>query len=256
MRAVVLAAGEGRRLSPYTADRPKCLVELGGRTLLSFQVETLRSAGIRDLTLVTGYLGDRIRGQGFATVHNPRWAETNMVASLMCAKALLDGGEDVVVAYADILYEPRVLRALCECPAPVSTTVDTSWRHLWELRMENPLSDAETLRLDAAGNIRELGRRPESYDEVEAQYMGLIKIRADTASRFAEHFRGPDRMEMTGFLQSWVDSGQSLRAVPVSGGWLEVDTAGDLERYRRLLGQGRLDEYFRIPVSGGIGTPG
>lgn len=257
MKAVLLAAGEGKRLKSCGTNRPKCLIELGGKPLLTYQVEVLRAAGIGDLTLVTGYQRSYLEGLGFRTIPNPRYAETNMVASLLCAEPLLDGREDVVIAYADILYEPRVIEALCQCAAPLAITVNTDWRRLWKVRMENPLSDVETLKLDASGNIRELGRTPASYEEIEGQYMGLIKVRADTASRFVAHFRGldpnrryggrpPIQMDMTSFLQSWIDAGNPLRAVPVAGGWLEVDTDSDLELYRRLFQEGRLHEYCQL----------
>ena len=60
MRAVILGAGEGTRLRPYTDDRPKCLVELAGRTLLAWQLDALAAAGVSDTTIVTGYRADQI----------------------------------------------------------------------------------------------------------------------------------------------------------------------------------------------------
>ena len=257
MKAIILAAGEGKRLKAHGAHRPKCLVELGGKSLLAYQVAALHAAGIGQITLVTGYQSSQIEQLGFPTIPNPRYAQTNMVASLMCAQELLDGREDLLIAYGDILYEPQVVQALCACTAPLSTTIDTRWKRLWEIRMDNPLSDAETLKLDSAGNIRELGNVPASYEEIQGQYMGLIKVRADTAPRLVAHFRGlnparpyrgrlPLQMDMTSFLQSWIEQGGTLQAVPVTGGWLEVDTDRDLELYRRLFQEGRLNEYCQL----------
>lgn len=247
MKVVILAAGEGKRLKASGANRPKCLVELGGKPLLTYQVEALRAAGMGDLTLVTGYQRSSFEGLGFRTIPNPRYAETNMVASLLCAESLLDGSADLVIAYADILYEPRVIESLGRSDAPLAVAVNTDWRRLWNVRMEDPLSDAETLKLDPSGDIRELGRKPASYEEIEGQYMGLIKVRADTAPRLVAHARTLEtrRMDMTTLLQSWIDGGNRLRAVPVAGGWLEIDTEKDLQLYRRLLEQDRLREYWQ-----------
>ena len=86
MRAIILAAGEGTRLRPHTLDRPKCLVPLAGRPLLAWQADALRRAGVDDITVVTGYRADQVATLGFATVHNDRFRETNMVASAMCAR--------------------------------------------------------------------------------------------------------------------------------------------------------------------------
>lgn len=256
MRAILLAAGEGTRLRPYTSDRPKCLVELAGKALLAHQREALEAAGVEDITVVTGYRAERIRELGYRTLHNEAFASTNMVASLLCAAELLDGTADVLVAYADIVYEPRIVRAIASCEAPISTTVDTSWQRLWRLRMEDILADAETLKMNSSGDIRELGRRPGSLEEVQGQYMGLIKMRASFAPQAVSIYRqmaglhqrgGPDpsRMYMTTYLQHLIDQGQPVRAVVVDGGWLEVDTAADLELFARLSEAGRLSEYWQ-----------
>ncbi len=254
MRAIILAAGQGTRLSPYTLDRPKCLVELAGRPLLAWQLDALRHVGVNEITVVIGYRGERIAAQGLAVRHNPDYARTNMVQSLMCAADLLDGSDDVLIAYADIVYEPRVVRALAACGEPICTTVDRSWLRLWSIRTATPLAEAETLTLDARGNIVELGKKPTSYEEIQAQYMGLIQVRADLAPRLPEIHRrldprarydgqDLDNMYMTSFLQHLIDRGQPVRAVAVDGGWLEVDSASDLELYNRLHAEGRLGGY-------------
>jgi choline kinase len=256
MRAVVLAAGEGTRLRPHTADRPKCLVPLGGRPLLDWQLDALRAAGVDDVTVVTGYRGDMVRAPGIRTVPNPRFDTTNMVASLMCARDRLDGTDDVLVAYGDIVYEPRLVAALADPATPVAIVVDRGWRRLWELRMADPLADAETMHI-RDGLVTELGRRPESFADVEAQYVGLIALRADFAPQLvAIHdaldpggpYEGRDRdgMFMTALLQLLVDRGVPVGAVAVDGGWVEVDTNDDLATYEALLARGELDPYVAL----------
>ncbi len=259
MRAVLLAAGEGTRLRPHTLDRPKCLVELAGTPLLVWQVEALRRAGITDITVVTGYKAECIEALGFATRHNQRYDATNMVASLMCARDLLDGDDDVIVAYGDLVYETRVLSAVTAFDTPLAVTVDREWKRLWDLRMADPLSDAETLRIDRNGNLIELGRVPASLEEIEAQYMGIIAVRGDTAKQLVAFYdalpeagpfdgRDRDHMFMTSFLQQLIDSGSPVHAAVVDGGWLEVDSVSDLDTYESLQRDGALADYCRLGV--------
>ncbi len=254
MRGIILAAGEGTRLRPHTADRPKCLVPLGGRPLLDWQLRALRAAGIDDITIVTGYRVEMIEPLGIATRHNPAFATTNMVASLMCARDRFDGADDVLIAYGDIVYEPRIVTAMLEPVRPISVAVDMEWRALWELRMSDPLADAETLRIDAAGCITELGRVPNSYADIEGQYLGLIAVRADFAGELIGRYdildpegsyegRTRDAMFMTVFLQLFIDGGTAVGSVPVRRGWIEVDTIEDLAVYEQLLADGRLDAH-------------
>jgi choline kinase len=257
VRSIILGAGEGQRLRPYTADRPKCLVEIAGRSMLQRGVDVHHELGIDDIVVVTGYRADAVDRLGLRTAFNPRFSSTNMVESLMCAASFLDGTTDVIIAYADVVYETRVLRALVDSAAPVALAVNTEWRRLWQARMENPLADAETLKLDAAGHVVELGQKPKSYDEVQGQYMGLMKFSAANARRIPEVFDaldplgpydGKDRanMYMTSFLQHWIDHVSPITSVPVAGGWIEVDTVEDLDSYEAMHRDGRLREFCQL----------
>lgn len=258
MKCIILGAGEGTRLRPHTLDRPKCLVELNGRPILDYIEDALRTAGVTEMHVVTGYRAELIERRGESTFHNPRFDSTNMVASLMCAAELLDGGDDILVSYADIVFEPGVVSALAECDAATSIAVNTRWRDLWSMRMEHPLEDAETLKIDEVGNVVELGKQPSGYDDIQGQYMGLIKFRADFARQIIQLFEsldpdglydGKDRdnMYMTSYLQHWIDNVGPMRAVRVDGGWLEVDTSEDLALYHKLLSEGALGQHCSLP---------
>ena len=261
MRVVILAAGASRRLRACTQDRPKSLVPLAGRPLLERQLAVLERAGLRDVTIVTGYHAECLAPYGRPTRHNARFAETNMVTSLMAAADRLDGGDDVLVTYGDIVYEPRVLSAVLATDAPLATTVDRSWARLWAARGADPLTTAETLRLSADGAILELGKTPQALDDIQGQYMGIICANAATAAALVAEYDGldptgpydgkdRDNMYMTSFLQHLIDAGRRLEAVFVDGGWLEIDEPADLEAYERLHHAGRLDDICNLSLAG------
>ncbi|MEW6280491.1 MAG: phosphocholine cytidylyltransferase family protein [Candidatus Eremiobacterota bacterium] len=254
-RAVILAAGQGTRLRPLTDDRPKCLVELAGVPLLDRQLHALKTAGLQPPLVVGGYRADRLVDRGHRVIVNPLHETTNMVYSLFCAAELFDGQQDVLVSYGDIVCEPRVVQAVLACPDPVGVVVDLGWRDYWEIRSDDPLQDAETLRQEPDGRLVELGKRPRNLDEIQAQYIGLFKVRADWASRFLEVYRGldpkaqyegrsPHQMFMTSFLQHLIDTNWLVRAVSVRHGWLEVDTVDDLSLYHRMLEDGSLTRFY------------
>jgi choline kinase len=255
MKALILAAGQGTRLRPITDDRPKVLVELAGRTLLERQLDALRACGVEQVALVTGYRADRLDGLGLRCFHNPAFASTNMVASLFCAAGYLDGADDLLVCYGDIVYQPGIVRALQSNRDPVAVAADRNWRAYWDLRMEDPRSDAESFRVDESGLVLDLGRPVRDLDQVQGQYMGLIKIRADHVARLVEVYAAMDRdaqydgkafaqMYMTAFLRHLIGLGWPVRAVPVDGGWLEVDTVEDLGLYESLHAENRLGTLY------------
>ena len=245
-RAIHLAAGQGTRLRPITNDRPKPLVELGGQSLLERNVETLERAGVTDQLVVTGYRADQIRDLGYDTVHNDVYDETEMVYSLFCAADEFPDGRDLLISYGDILYDQSVVDEILSCDAPMCVVVDRDWRALWSERFESPLDDAETLQVDHQGHITEIGSTPDGYDEIEGQYIGLLKLRHDYVDEFQNVYQtlsdgGTTSVEMTHFLQHLIDTGWSVQAVPIEGNWLEVDTIEDLDWYQREL-DGETDE--------------
>ena len=256
-RAIILAAGQGTRLRPLTNDKPKCLVPLKGKPLLSWQKEVLQKVGVNDIHVVGGYLFDKIKEQGYDCTENKAYADMNMVGTLYTAIDFINQPGDLIISYGDIVYQPDNLQCLLQSDAEVSLMVDMSWRKYWELRFEDPLSDAETLLLDDKGYITELGKKPNSYDSIQGQYTGLIKIRADKVSDFVNFYQSLDprvkydgqdfsHMYMTSLIQALIDASWQVKAVPVDNGWLEVDSVSDIETYEKLDKSGELSAFCEL----------
>lgn len=240
--AIILAAGRGSRLGGLTDDRPKCLVQLQGRPLLHWQVQALMQAGVKRVVIVCGYRADLIQELGLETRFNSDWSRTNMVRSLLCARDLMTG--PALVSYSDIVYEPDIIRALRGADRSLAITYDASWLELWSRRFEDPILDAETFRLDASGDVSEIGSRPANLGEIEGQYMGLLKVDASTLSSIEEVVAAePDEgasLHMTGLLQRLIKRGMKVGAIRVDGGWCEVDNPHDLDVAQALVSEGKI----------------
>ena len=173
-KAIILAAGEGTRLHPYTLDYPKCSVKVGGKSLLDYQLAVLRGQDIEKIVLVKGYLSDKLHRPGVITYCNERYADTNMVWTLFCAEEEMTG--NVIVSYGDIAYSKEVLIELMKSSQDISVVVDREWETYWDARFDNLLDDAETLKIGQDGKIIEIGQAPNNLGEVEGQYIGLMKF--------------------------------------------------------------------------------
>ncbi len=258
MKALIVAAGRGSRLGDLSDQTPKCLTPFAGSRLLDMQLGVLRGAGLDNIHLVRGYLGEQLDGLGLSLWDNPDWASTNMVASMLCARPLLEEDDDLIVAYGDIVYERRVLQALLNDRSGAGVVVDRKWLDLWNLRSDSPLADAESLRLDQAGNIIDIGKKVSGLEEIEAQYIGLMRFSADTRSQLLgllDQAQGTtdgvngkpvENCYMTDLLQAYVDIGGLLHAVPIDGGWLEFDTADDIARYAEQIRGGSMASYCDV----------
>jgi len=237
MRLIVLAAGQGTRLRPLTDEIPKCMVPLEGVPLLERQLATAREVGLTDLHVATGYREDVIDYPGVVKHYNAAYDRTNMVATLFCAETIMD--DDLIVSYGDIVYQPDVLQSVIDAPHPVSVVVDKEWEHYWRARQEDPLIDAETMKLGPDDTILELGKKPESLEDIQGQYIGLMKFTRQALAAIRPFYHGLDRaaiydgksydnMYMTSFLQMIADRLMPLHAVYIRNGWMEIDTPEDL----------------------------
>ena len=237
-KVILLVAGEGKRLRPYTLDRPKCMVEVDGISLIDRQLAVLKAEGLDDIVMVGGYKADMLKREGIKLKINPRYYETNMVWTLFSAEEELDG--DVIVSYGDIVYSREILQALLKSDANIAVTIDKEWESYWRARNDDPLDDAETLKLREDGTIKEIGQKPKSIDEIEGQYMGLMKFSTEGVKQIKEIFhtainngeligKDVENAYMTDLLQAVINSGQQINAIPVYGGWIEVDTVDDLK---------------------------
>jgi L-glutamine-phosphate cytidylyltransferase len=236
-KVILLVAGEGKRLRPYTLDKPKCMVEIDGISLIDRQLAVLKAEGLDNIVMIGGYKADMLKKEGIRLKINPRYYETNMVWTLFSAVEELEG--DVIISYGDIVYSREILQELLKSKANIAVTIDKDWESYWRARSENPLNDAETLKLREDGTIYEIGQKPTSLEEIEGQYMGLMKFSTKGIKQIKETFyaaqqddnllgKSVDNSYMTDLLQYAISLGRTVTAVPVHGDWIEVDTIEDL----------------------------
>lgn len=244
MRAVILAAGRGSRLGAIGNTQPKCLVRLAGKTLIERQIAALRGGGVETIGVVRGYHAEMIDFPGLAYFHNPRWAETNMVMSLAAAAEWLATGP-TIVSYGDIFYRAALVRGLAAAAGELVIAYDRAWRALWRRRFADPLADAETFRVDASGGLLEIGDRAGNIEEIEGQYLGLLKFTPAAWRAVATLLNSLEpierhRLDMTGMLQRLLGRGFRISTLATDGSWGEVDSAQDLALYERLVAVGEL----------------
>ncbi len=253
MRALILAAGQGKRLGKASKNKPKCLMELFGKSILQSQIEVFNSNKITEINIVTGFKSNHIKKFKLNSFHNEDYKETNMVFSMFKASELFESNKsDLIVSYGDIVYEKNNLKKLIKSKSPVSVAVDLNWKNLWDERFDNPLDDAETMKFDSNSNILELGKKTNSYDDIQGQYIGLIKFKKDYLKEVREIYidfvrTNPNEYKnlfMTDFLQLLINKNIRVNASLVEGGWLEIDTEKDIISYENLYKSGDLKKFY------------
>ena len=240
MKVLILAAGQGKRLRPLTKDIPKCMVSYKNKPIIDYIINTAKNFGINDIAVVCGYkknvLKKYLKESDLTFFSNDEYDSTNMVTTLFVAKEYMD--DDLIVSYSDIVYKEGILKKLIDSNQEIAVIVDRKWRELWAKRMENPLDDAETLKIKN-GRIIELGKKPKNFLEIEGQYIGLIKISKRIINNVIEFYEKFDKkviddgfdyksMYLTSFIQMMINNSFEVSPVFIDGGWVEIDTPEDL----------------------------
>ncbi len=245
MKLIILAAGQGKRLQPLTNNKPKCLVEYNNKPIIDYILDVADTLMINDIIIVNGYkkdvLSSHLKERNLTFCTNQSFSETNMVHSMFCAKEFMN--DDIIVSYSDIIYKKEVLKNLMDCKEEIGVVIDKKWKELWSLRMQNPLMDAETLKIKN-GKIKEIGFKPNSYDDIEGQYIGLIKFAKSSLKKVIKYYENLDKnksyynnkfnnMYLTTLLQLIIDNLIDVTPVMIEGGWVEIDSLEDINNYNK-----------------------
>lgn len=181
MKAIILSAGQGSRLGGLVSDRPKCLIEFNGRTLLDRQLDTLAVNGVEEAVVVTGFHDDRVEealakrsgGPRVRTIFNPFFKVADNTGSLYMAREELSG--DCLVWNGDTLVSDALMRRVVENDRPgICVTID-----------RKPSYDDDDMKVvEADGQLKEIGKRLSVG--VNAESIGLLAFRSGGAERFRE----------------------------------------------------------------------
>ena len=261
MKAIILAAGSGTRLGKYTENLPKCMLNFNGKTLIQRQIETLRSTGINDIVVVKGYMEEKIQLPDVKYYINEDYANTNMVETLFTAEEEMN--DDILVCYADILYDKKVVEKILSSNVDIGVTVDNEYWDYWKKRLEKPEEDTESLVIDDYGKIIELGDTNCSLDKAKVRYVGLIKFSkkgveilkkvyhdnrekyfsSDSSWMRSKSFK---KAYMTCMLQAIIDAGYRVDPIVIIKGWMEFDTVEDYEKANEWLENGTITERLDL----------
>ena len=241
MKVIIIAAGRGSRLEHHTDHRPKCMVNIGGASILDHQRTALRAHQLHDLHIIRGYLADQLQVDGATYYTNETWEENNILHSLFCAREAMDG--PFLSTYSDIIYTPEVVAAALKMPGDINLIVDRQWARAYQGRLDHPVEQAELVEVQGP-QVQRVGKHV-GTDQALGEFIGLASYTARGAEilreTFAEleatlsndeHFRNGRTFQkayLADFFEELIQRGYPLHYVPIDGGWREIDTVEDLK---------------------------
>ena len=241
MRAIILAAGEGSRMGKLTQNIPKPLLDINGKSIIERQLSSLKQNGILDIIIITGPHHEKFNFEKIRYVRDENFLEHDQLGSLISAKKEIDG--DVIILFADIIFENTVLAKILESKSDISIAVDMNWERTYTSRPNSSFDEADKVRFEQ-GNVSKIFKTMTEEDKKFeiGEFIGLMKLSKNGSKQLVNCYekihthegkfhdaRSIEKAKLVDLLQELIENKIKIDAIPITGKWCEIDTEEDLE---------------------------
>ena len=247
MKAIFIAAGEGSRMGDLTFDTPKPLIEVNGRSILERQTSLLKKFGINEILVITGPFPNKYNFKNVSYVNDQNFKKHDQLGSL--GTAINEIYDDVLIIFADIIFDESILEQVCNNNSNVVIAVDMDWEK-YRIRNENPIDDADKVSIYDK-TVKRIFKQKTNDDDKSSigEFIGLMKLNPIGAQKFREIFSNLEKThngkfhdaesftsaKLVDFLQEMIEHEIIIHPEIIHGKWCEIDTIQDLEIARKMF---------------------
>jgi len=247
MKAIIIAAGTGRRISENIKQTPKSLIQVNGKSIIEYQIDALKKMNVKEIFVITGPYSEKFHLENVQYVKDKNHDQHEILGSLMVAKEFLK--DDVLVLYSDIIFTSEILENVVDSKKDIVIAVDMNWKEHYVGRTEHPLSEAENVLLDDQRRIKKIKKNISEDGSKVGEFLGIMKFDLEGSEKFVKtydaviktnkgKFHDADTVSkayVTDMIQELIDSKIHVEPVFISGKWCEIDTMQDLKRAEELF---------------------
>lgn len=241
MKVILIGAGRGNRIMPYSKDQPKSFTKVNGTSMLDRALSAFEKSGLTDIHFIGGYLIDVVKKNypQFTFYHNTDWPNNNILESLLYAEDAMKDG--FISSYSDIVFTPEIVKKIADSPHDITLAMDTEWYERYIPRTQHPMEDGEKMLTKGDRVVRvarDIGNK-----EASGEFIGIAKFSPKGAKELIKHykkakkkydgkpFRGAlifKKAYLIHLLQEMIEDGVVMHHVDTPGGYFEIDTVQDL----------------------------
>jgi choline kinase len=241
MKVILIGAGRGNRIMPYSANQPKSFTMVNGKSMLDRALENFAASGLTDIHFIGGYLIDVVKKAypQFTFYNNTDWPNNNILESLFYAENAMQDG--FISSYSDIVFTAEIVKKIKESPYDITLAMDTDWYERYKPRTQHPMEDAE--KMLTKGDAVVWVSRDIPHLDATGEFIGIAKFSAKGAEQLkkayhkakkkydGQSFRGAavfQKAYLIHLFQEMLEDGVKMHHVDMDGGYFEIDTVQDL----------------------------
>ena len=247
MKVIIIAAGSATRLGKLTEKKPKCLLEINGKSILQRQIELFKKYDIDDIVIITGP-HKKFDIDTVTYVEDVNYQDHDVLGSLMAAEDFLNG--KVLTCYSDVLFDEEILKQILNFNGEIGIPIDLDWEKNYLDRIQHPKSEADNVILNQK-TILKIKKNISfcNSNEVIGEFLGPVIFSENGSKIFVETYKklmnthngnfhnslSLKKAYLTDMLQELIDNTIKIDPIIISGKWCEIDTVEDLKKAELLF---------------------
>lgn len=247
MKAIILAAGAGKRLGKFGRKTPKCLIKFGDKSIIERQIDALKSNGIEDISVVVGYHADKVKkkllNKDIKFYLNKVYENTGLLESLFKAKNELD--DEIILVYGDVAFKPEVIKSLLKCKKNFCLIVEKGKnfdknKQLIEKYKGIKIIKGDTKVYISKGLVKKISKNL-PYNEISGKYIGVVKFSKKSTKIIYQRIKKLIKSDEVKkypspsyLLMSFIEKGFKIYPIYTSNeNYAEIDTMEDLKTAKK-----------------------
>jgi phosphoenolpyruvate phosphomutase len=252
---IIPAAGEAPAITPVLKDTPKSMADIAGKTLLARQAQTLNQNHLTDITVVTGYASDKMKGEGISFLPNKDYKKGTELDSILTAQEKMHNG--FVLLYSDVLLENHVIAQLMASKEDIVLVLDNSIQYLesvegkatdYVISRNRQNRNRRSINFDHQNVVAKIGKNIDPASATH-EFIGLAKFSKTGAEQFLQTYHDAlkntegkvqeaediSQIRLTDLIQEMIDRGFNVHYLEIHKGWLEIHFPNDIELANELF---------------------
>ena len=237
MKAIIIAAGQGKRIPQITKKKPKCLIKINNKTIIKIQIDFFRDLKISKIAVVRGFKKKKINYKSITYYDNKNYKKNEQLDSLFYAKKFFD--DDMIVCFSDIIYEKKILNQFIKTKKNFALAIDKKWKNRYINRFDHPHSQADKVIMKN-GKVLKIGKKIATH-KCNGEFLGIFKFSKLIGPILIKNYIkikktcSSKSLQMHDFFNYLVKKKIIIYSSCVKGKYMEIDTFNDYQIAKRIF---------------------